>query len=31
VQDLVIAEIPKNLTNHPIDKIEEIVTQELVA
>ena len=31
VQDLVIAEIPKNLTNHPIDKIEEIVTQELAA
>ncbi|MCI5038284.1 MAG: host attachment family protein [Donghicola eburneus] len=31
VSDKVIAEIPKTLTNHPIDKIEELIKQELVA
>ncbi|AHD09248.1 MULTISPECIES: host attachment family protein [Phaeobacter] len=31
VQDLVTAEIPKTLTNHPIDEIEKIVQQELAA
>lgn len=31
VTDKVIAEIPKTLTNHPIDKIEELVKQELAA
>ena len=29
VSDTVIAEIPKTLTNHPIDKIEELIKQEL--
>ena len=31
VSDKVIAEIPKTLTNHPIDKIEELIKQELAA
>ncbi len=31
VTDKVIAEIPKTLTNHPINKIEELVKQELAA
>jgi len=29
VADLVIAEIPKTLTNHPLDKIEELLKAEL--
>jgi protein required for attachment to host cells len=31
VSDKVIAEIPKTLTNHPIDKIEDMIKQELAA
>lgn len=31
VTDKVVAEIPKTLTNHPMDKIEEIVKAELDA
>lgn len=31
VSDKVIGEIPKTLTNHPIEEIEEIVTKELAA
>ncbi|SFC05268.1 host attachment family protein [Tropicimonas isoalkanivorans] len=29
VEDVVVAEIPKTLTNHPIDKIERLVKEEL--
>jgi len=31
VSDKVVGEVPKVLTNHPLDKIEEIVTRELAA
>lgn len=31
VQDKIVAEIPKTLTNHPIEEIEEIVKKELDA